>query len=199
MSRGVAVTRIIAGAARGRRLEVPPGGARPTTDRVRESLFASLDHLLGGFAGRAVLDLYAGSGALGLEAVSRGASRAILVERDRVAAATARRNAAVVGAADVRVLAASVTAVLATGAGPLGGPFDLVLADPPYAMAAAEVEAVLARLGHDWLLADAVVVVERPTRGGAFAWPAGWRGLRESRYGSTTLWYGLHAPEGEDP
>jgi 16S rRNA (guanine966-N2)-methyltransferase len=196
---GATVTRIIAGTARGRRLEVPPGGARPTTDRVREALFASLDHLLGGFAGARVLDLYAGSGALGLEAVSRGASSAVLVERDRPSAAVARRNAAVVRQGEVRVVATTVGAFLAQDPAVGGAPFDLVLADPPYAMGAAELEQVLAALVRGWLADGAVVVVERPTRGGTFAWPGGLRGLRESRYGSTTLWYGLTAPEGEDP
>jgi 16S rRNA (guanine966-N2)-methyltransferase len=193
------MTRIIAGTARGRRLQVPAGGARPTTDRVREALFASLDHLLGGFAGTSVLDLYAGSGALGLEAVSRGAARAVLVERDRAAAAVARRNAGVVGGTGVQVVAAGVGAFLATPPDAAGAPFDLVLADPPYALARAELEAVLSRLVPGWLASDAVVVVERPTRDGAFAWPAGLANVRESRYGSTTLWYGHAAPEGEDP
>jgi 16S rRNA (guanine966-N2)-methyltransferase len=192
------VTRIIAGAAKGRRLEVPPGGARPTTDRVRESLFASLDHLLGGFAGLSVLDLYAGSGALGLEAVSRGAARAVLVERDRPTAAVARRNAALVAGGAARVVAAGVPGFLGAADQPDGGPFDLVLADPPYAMPAGELEAVLARLGGGWLTPRAVVVVERASRGGAFAWPEGIAALRESRYGSTTLWYGRAAPDGED-
>ncbi|MCU0301495.1 MAG: 16S rRNA (guanine(966)-N(2))-methyltransferase RsmD [Candidatus Nanopelagicales bacterium] len=193
------MTRIIAGVAKGRRLQVPAGGARPTTDRVRESLFASLDHLLGGFAGLSVLDLYAGSGALGLEAISRGATRAVLVERDRPTAAVARRNAAVVGGGAVRVVTAGVHTFLGSPADPAEAPFDLVLADPPYTMAAAELEAILVRLAEGWLARDAVVVVERPTRGGAFAWPSGLAALRESRYGSTTLWYGRAAPEGEDP
>ena len=136
------MTRIIAGSARGRRLKVPPAGTRPTTDRVRESMFATLDHMLGGFSGLRVLDLFAGSGALGLEAASRGATEVLLVERDRASAAVARANAGVVGAPGTRVVASPVSAFLS------GAPseFDLVLADPPYAVTAAEVEAVLARL-----------------------------------------------------
>jgi 16S rRNA (guanine966-N2)-methyltransferase len=189
------VTRIIAGAARGRRLKVPPGEARPTTDRVRESLFASLDHTLGGFAGARVLDLFAGSGALGLEAASRGASHVVLVERDRAAAAVIRENATAVGAPGVRVVPASVSTYLAGDP----EPFDLVLADPPYAVNQADVTQFLTALTQGWLAPGAVVVVERPTRGGAVGWPAGVVALREVRYGATTLWYGRAAPEGEDP
>lgn len=189
------MTRIIAGAARGRRLTVPSEGTRPTTDRVREALFGRLDHLLGGFAGTRVLDLYAGSGALGLEAASRGATTVVLVERDRRAAAVARANAAAVGVPGVQVAALAVSAYLA---GP-PAPFDLVLADPPYSVAASEVEALLGRLVDGWLAEEGVVVVERPTRGGAFSWPEGIVALRHSAYGETTLWYGQCAPEGEDP
>ena len=189
------VTRIIAGTARGRRLAVPSGGARPTTDRVRESMFASLDHMLGGFAGARVLDLFAGSGALGLEAASRGASMVVLVERDRPTAAVARANAEVVAVPGIRVVAASVAAHLAGEP----EPFDLVLADPPYATPASEVEAVLGRLTTGWLAPDAVVMVERATRGGDFSWPSGLVALRQRAYGATTLWYGQCASDGEDP
>ncbi len=189
------MTRIIAGAARGRRLAVPSGGARPTTDRVRESMFASLDHLLGGFAGARVLDLFAGSGALGLEAASRGAGVVVLVERDRPSAAVARANAGVVGVPGVRVVTASVSAHLAG----TPAPFDLVLADPPYVTTAAEVEAFLGDLTRGWLAPDAVVMVERATRGGEFTWPSGLVALRQRTYGATTLWYGQAASDGEDP
>jgi 16S rRNA (guanine966-N2)-methyltransferase len=158
-------------------------------------MFASLDHLLGGFAGARVLDLFAGSGALGLEAASRGATAIVLVERDRPSAAVARANAEVVGSPGVRVEAASVTAHLAGQP----EPFDLVLADPPYATSAQEVEAVLARLTQGWLAPEAVVMVERATRGGEFRWPSGLVALRQRAYGATTLWYGQCASDGEDP
>jgi 16S rRNA (guanine966-N2)-methyltransferase len=158
-------------------------------------MFASLDHLLGGFLGARVLDLFAGSGALGLEAASRGAALVVLVERDRPSAAVARANAAVVGAPGVRVVPASVAAHLA------GQPerFDVVLADPPYAIEAAEVEAFLAALTRGWLAPGAVVLVERATRGGDFHWPSGLVALRQRAYGATTLWYGQSASDGEDP
>jgi 16S rRNA (guanine966-N2)-methyltransferase len=189
------VTRIIAGVARGRRLRVPSDGTRPTTDRVRESLFGRLDHLLGGFAGTRVLDLFAGSGALGLEAASRGATAVVLVERDRRAAAVARANARSVGVSGVEVVGASVDAYLA--AAPT--PFDLILADPPYAVTSPQVQALLGRLAEGWLAPDAIVVVERPTRGSELTWPEGLVALRHVAYGETTLWYGQRAPEGEDP
>lgn len=189
------MTRIIAGAARGRRIAVPSGGARPTSDRVRESLFASLDHLLGGFLGARVLDLFAGSGALGLEAASRGAAMVVLVERDRPSAAVARGNAEVVGVPGIEVVPASVATHLAGAA----TPFDLVLADPPYAMPAAQVQDFLGALTPGWLAPNAVVVVERPSRGGEFEWPLGLVAIRQRAYGGTTLWYGRSAPDGEDP
>ncbi len=189
------MSRIIAGAARGRRITVPEHGARPTGDRIRESMFASLDHLLGGFSGSRVLDLFAGSGALGLEAASRGARSVVLVERDRASAEVIRANAAAVGLPGVRVVPASVTAHL-TG---VAEPYDLVLADPPYEMAGPEVEAFLELLTDGWLTPMAVVVVERATRGGAFTWPTGLVALREKAYGGTTLWYGQAAPHREDP
>lgn len=188
------MTRIIAGAARGRRLLVPDSGARPTSDRVRESMFAAVDHLLGGFAGARVLDLYAGSGALGLEAVSRGAGVAVLVERDRASADVARANATTLGMPGVRVVSAPVAAHLA---GP-PQPFDLVLADPPYAMPAAEVQAFLQQLTRGWLAPDAVVVVERSTRDGQFVWPTPIVALRRKPYGTTTLWYGQAASDRRD-
>jgi len=188
------VTRIIAGAARGRRLRVPAEGTRPTTDRVREALFARLDHLLGGFAGVRVLDLFAGSGALGLEAASRGAAAVVLVERDRRAAAVARANAGAVGVPGVRVVQRPVSAYLREPP----RPFDLVLADPPYEVASGDVEALLGRLCRGWLAPRAVVVVERPTRGGDLRWPVGIGPLRAAVHGETTLWYGRGAPKGED-
>lgn len=189
------MTRIIAGTARGRRLRVPADGTRPTADRVRESMFSALDHLLGGFAGARVLDLFAGSGALGLEAASRGAAAVVLVERDRGSVEQIRANAAQVGSPGVRVVPDAVTAFLS---GPRQS-FDLVLADPPYATSEAEVQAFLTSLADGWLTPDAVVVVERATRGGAFSWPTGLVALRGKTYGGTTLWYGQPAPEGEDP
>lgn len=132
--------RIIAGAWRGRTIDAPPGQAtRPTADRVRETLFSMLASRLGSFEELRVADLFAGSGALGLEALSRGAAEATFVERDAAAAAVIRRNAEKLGATErVRILTSSALAL------PPSPPFDLIFADPPYAdgAGAAVVEAV---------------------------------------------------------
>jgi 16S rRNA (guanine966-N2)-methyltransferase len=182
------VTRVIAGAARGRRLQVPPGdGTRPTSDRAREALFGTLESLLGAWAGRRVLDLYAGSGAVGLEALSRGAAHALLVEADGRAARTLAANVATLGLPGAEVRRGRVERVAAHG---LPGPaYDVVFADPPYDLTDDELRAVLADLRP--AVADAaVVVVERATRGGAWTWPAGFEEVRSRRYGEATLWYG---------
>ncbi len=178
------VTRIVAGVAGGRRLAVPPSGTRPTSDRVREALFSALAHDPG-LDGAAVLDLCAGSGALGLEALSRGAAHVLLVESDRRAAAVLRRNVAAVGIPGAQVRATTAAAVLAT---PADRSYDVLLADPPYALPDTEVAAwLVAAAAHGWLAPDATAVVERPTRGGPFPWPAPLEAVRERRYGETTL------------
>ena len=182
------MTRVIAGAARGRRLQVPPGdGTRPTSDRAREALFGTLESLLGAWAGRRVLDLYAGSGAVGLEALSRGAAHALLVEADARAARTLAANVETLGLAGAEVRRGRVERVAAHG---LPGPaYDVVFADPPYDLTDDELRTVLADLRP--AVADAaVVVVERATRGGAWTWPAGYQEVRSRRYGEATLWYG---------
>ena len=182
------MTRVIAGAARGRRLQVPPGdGTRPTSDRAREALFGTLESLLGAWAGRRVLDLYAGSGAVGLEALSRGAAHALLVEADARAARTLATNVATLGLAGAEVRRGRVERVAAHG---LPGPaYDVVFADPPYDLTDDELRTVLADPRP--AVADAaVVVVERATRGGAWTWPVGYEEVRSRRYGEATLWYG---------
>jgi 16S rRNA (guanine966-N2)-methyltransferase len=181
------VTRIIAGRAGGRRIAVPPRRTRPTSDRVREARFSALDNHPG-LHGAAVLDLCAGSGALGLEALSRGAAHALFVELDRRSAGVLRRNIADLGlpGADVRVAPAATVL-----AGPADRAYDVVLVDPPYDVPAAEVAGWLAAAAaHGWLADDATVVVERDGREGAFPWPAALRGVRERRYGDTTLHVG---------
>ena len=181
------MTRIIAGRAGGRRISVPPSGTRPTSDRVREALFSALT-ADPGLDGAAVLDLCAGSGALGLEALSRGAACALFVESDRRAAGVLRRNVADLGLPGATVRAASAAAVLG---GPADRAYDVVLVDPPYATPDAEVAGWLAAAhAHGWLAADAVVVVERG-RGAAFPWPAPLVALRERRYGDTVLHTGV--------
>lgn len=180
------MTRVIAGVARGRRLSVPPGTTtRPTSDRAREGLFSSLQSLLD-LDGARVLDLYAGSGALGLEAVSRGAASATLVEADPDAVAALRANVAHLAFRQAYVVAQPVERFLAADAEPR---YDLALLDPPYEL---DVVPVLELL-LPWLAPDAVVAVERRTRGPELTWPEGYEPVRERRYGEATLWYALLA------
>jgi 16S rRNA (guanine966-N2)-methyltransferase len=182
------LTRIIAGAARGRRLLTPAGSAtRPTSDRVREAMFSALESELGAFTGLRVLDLYAGSGALGLEALSRGAAHVLLVEADARAVRTIRSNISAVRLPGARVVQSSVMRALAATS---PDPYDLVLADPPYATPGEEIEPALARLTQGWLAPRATVVVERSTRDAPLTWPSGLDGQRTRRYGETMLWYG---------
>ncbi|MEY8038847.1 16S rRNA (guanine(966)-N(2))-methyltransferase RsmD [Saccharopolyspora cebuensis] len=187
------MTRIVAGSAGGRRLEVPPRGTRPTSERVREALFSSLESLLD-LAGARVLDLYGGSGALGLEALSRGAAHATFVEHDRRAAGLIRRNAAALGFTGVRVEQAKAETALAAGC---EEPFDVVLADPPYDLGTAALDRVLAALvDGGWTAPGAVVVVERSTRDAEPGWPPPLAALRTRRYGDTAVHWAEHAERG---
>jgi 16S rRNA (guanine966-N2)-methyltransferase len=151
---------------------------------VREALFNVLAARLD-FGGLAVLDLYAGSGALGLEALSRGAGSATFVESDPRAAAIIRQNVEALGLSGATVVARSVAAALQAGA---GDPFDLVLADPPYDVDTADVEQMVAALARGgWTKPGTVVVVERRSSGAAMTWPDGWTAWRSRRYGDTRL------------
>jgi 16S rRNA (guanine966-N2)-methyltransferase len=189
------VTRVIAGAARGRRLTVPAGQrTRPTSDRAREGLFGTLLALSGDVHGLRVLDLYAGSGAVGLEALSRGAGHVLFVEADPRAARVIRDNIAAVGLPGGELVTDRVDRLLERGPGAGGGRYDLVVADPPYPMPDAEVTGMLAGLASGgWLTPGAVVAVERATRSGPVGWPPGYLPDRSRRYGDTTFWYGLAA------
>lgn len=194
------MTRIIAGVAGGRRLESPRGVAtRPTADRVREALFSALESRLGTLHGVAFLDLYAGSGAVGLEAWSRGAAAVTLVERDKRTAAVVVRNARALGCDVARVRTAPVAGLLAE---PAATAYHVVFSDPPYDRPDASVDEDLAALvTGGWLAPGAVVVVERSTRGQGPHWPAGLDPDGERRYGQTALWYGrgTSQPPGSDP
>jgi 16S rRNA (guanine966-N2)-methyltransferase len=185
------VARVIAGEAGGRRLAVPDGrDTRPTSDRAREGLFASISSIAGPLAGARVLDLYAGSGAVGLEALSRGAAHVLLVEHGARAARVIRQNIEAIGLPGAAVIADRVERVLARG--PAEGRYDVVFADPPYALADAAVTRVLSLLAEQgWLVPGALVVVERATRSGPVSWPDGFVLDRARRYGEATFWYGL--------
>lgn len=182
------MTRIIGGVARGRRLAVPPVGTRPTSDRAREGLFNTLEARLG-LAGARILDLYAGSGAIGLEALSRGAQAAVLVESAPKALAVLRANVAAAGLPGATIVAATVQAHLS--APPPRSPYDAVFADPPYGAPAEELAVMLSALAKPgWISHGGLIVVERSVRCAEPAWVEPiTRELRRT-YGEACLWYG---------
>lgn len=183
------MTRIVAGALGGRRLQTPPGrDTRPSSDRVREALFSTLATLID-IEGCRFADLYAGSGAVGLEAASRGAAAVLLVESDARAARTVRANISALDLASrCRLLTARLPGALA--AGPGGDPYDVIFADPPYQLSNEEIAELLRGLvAYGWLADAAVVAVERSARSGP---PPAVEGItleRSRRYGESVLWY----------
>ncbi|MFM1786821.1 MAG: rRNA ((966)-N(2))-methyltransferase [Actinomycetota bacterium] len=182
------MTRIIAGIAKGRNLKVPPSGTRPTSDRVREAVFTSLTSRLGNFAELSVLDLYAGSGAFALEAMSRGAANAVLVEKHPATASVIKENAKITGF-DVEVKTSDVKTYLNSSA---TMKFDVVYIDPPYDHSNEEVEQVLKLLIENGYLAqEGIVVVERSARGEQFTWPEGYEQVQERSYGETLVKSGV--------
>lgn len=190
------MTRIIAGLARGRTLRVPAKGTRPTSDRVRESLFSSMDSELraDGAAWSSVraLDLFAGSGALGLEALSRGAASAVFVEKSRDAARILRANIELTGLAHASVVERDAAKLGVPAPGLAGAlPATAVFVDPPYEFASAAIVGLLVRL-HEcgWIADDAHVVVERSARSREPAMPSEWFDGRTRAFGDTALWYG---------
>lgn len=187
------MTRVVAGVARGRRLAVPSGtGTRPTSDRAREALFSTLTSMVGAWAGRRVLDLYAGSGAVGLEAMSRGADHCLLVENDPVALRTLRANVATVGMPGAEVHGGRAERLVSGG--PPGLAYDVVFLDPPYDLGADALGEVLTLLVEQgWFAAGAVVALERASRDAPWEWPGGLVAQRSRRYGEATLWYGRAA------
>jgi 16S rRNA (guanine966-N2)-methyltransferase len=187
------MTRIIGGVAGGRRLLAPKGvRTRPTTDRVREALFSAIESNYGSLAGLRFLDLYAGTGAVGLEAWSRGAGVVTLVESDRRTAGVIRSNAKELGFPRANVVAASVASTLVT---PPVAPYDMVFLDPPYPLSDdAVAEDITLLVKHGWLVPGALVVIERSARSPEPVWPDGFTDQKAKKYGETTLWYGT-APE----
>ncbi|WP_175954050.1 16S rRNA (guanine(966)-N(2))-methyltransferase RsmD [Schaalia sp. Marseille-Q2122] len=183
------MTRIVAGRAGGRPLKVPAKGTRPTSERVREALFSRLDHM-GILTGAAVLDLYAGSGALGMEALSRGARRATFVEKSRPATTIIKSN---LHATDLAALGSVVCADVSTyithkeGAS-LSGDYDVIFIDPPYDMAATDLNKVLAHLGP-WMHPDTLVIVEASSRAPEPAWPTDLVLEERRAYGETIMWF----------
>ena len=184
------VTRIVGGVASGRRLTVPRGDAtRPTSEVVREALFNALESR-NAVRGAKILDLFAGSGALGIEAASRGAADVVLVDSSRQAAAAARSNAAELKQLRIAVVLSSVERFLA-GRPPFSA--DIVLMDPPYSMNEDAVAGVLAQLaGAAWVAPSGLVVVERSTRSPEPRWPDGLQRSSVRRYGETAVWTTRH-------
>lgn len=183
------MTRIIGGSAGGRRITTPRGEhTRPTSDRVREALFSAVESWCGSLHGLRFLDLYAGSGAIGLEAWSRGAGVVTLVEQDRRTAALISGNARTLGFPKANVVAAAVAATLRR---PPAAPYDVAFLDPPYLLEDELVAEDLASLADNgWLVPGALVVVERSVRSPEPRWPADFGDVRQKKYGETVLWYG---------
>ena len=191
--------RIVTGSAKGARLAPVPDGVRPLSDRAREGLFSSLGPDV--VADAVVLDLFAGTGAVGIEALSRGAARATFVERSAQAGATIHRNLDITGlAADAVVQTIDVARFLA-GAGRPGAQFDLVFCDPPYDMAGSEVQPLLEALTAGWVADQGGTIVL--TRGGRSSMPVipvHWAVARELRYGdSLVLVIRPQVPAGSQP
>jgi 16S rRNA (guanine966-N2)-methyltransferase len=186
------MTRIIGGQAGGRRISVPRGvNTRPTSDRVREALFSAIESWCGSLSGLRFLDLYAGSGAVGLEAWSRGAGVVTLVEQDRRTAGMIATNARNLGFSRADIITGPVSGTLAR---PPSAPYDVAFLDPPYAHTDREVAADLAVLAQAWLVPGAMVVVERGSRSAEPIWPEGFGHVRHKKYGETVLWYVHAAP-----
>jgi len=186
------MTRIISGKYKGRSINVPATVTRPTSSRVREAIFSSVLHTVGSFDGLVVLDLFAGSGALGLEALSRGAAQASFIENDRSALACIEENAKSLGENDFSVQKADVLAVVDSVASISGA--DLVFIDPPYALPDEQVVELLGSLAKNhWLSDDALVVVERSSKS-VLEWPLAFEPLASKTYGDTAIWYGVYAP-----
>ncbi|MGY4643047.1 16S rRNA (guanine(966)-N(2))-methyltransferase RsmD [Cellulomonas sp. URHB0016] len=181
------MTRIVAGSSGGRTLEVPRRGTRPTSERVREALFSRLEHLHV-VSGVRVLDLYAGSGALGLEAASRGAVHVTLVESGRDAAAVCRRNVATLGLGEVVTVSAEQAERFVQRT--VAAPWGLVLVDPPYDLTDDDLGAVLGALALPGVLDDgAVLAVERSRRAPEPRWPEGMVRFDRRAYGDTVVWF----------
>ena len=204
------MTRIIAGRAKGRRLAVPARGTRPTSDRVREALFASIEASLLA-TGRSwhevsLCDAWSGSGAIALEAWSRGAQRVLAIDSARAAVSTIEGNIATLDASGVRVERSTMSRAVA--APPPGGAFDVLIGDPPYDDDNPSVRSILeAALDNGWLVPGALVVIERRSHGahgahdtnranragsddGRSPFPEGIETDSERTYGDTVLWYG---------
>jgi len=190
------MTRIIGGDFRGRSIKVPDAETRPTSSRVREAIFSSVEHAVSGLDDLRVLDLFSGSGAFGIESISRGATEAVLIEKDLRAADTLHTNVANFGIKNARVVIADAFAEVAQKSG--RGTFDVVFIDPPYGFEDQDVNLLISNLvANDWLNDYALIVVERGSRS-QVQWPESVEELRKKVYGDTSIWYGQYLTN-EDP
>lgn len=190
------MTRIIGGDFRGRSIKVPDAETRPTSSRVREAIFSSVEHAVSGLDDLRVLDLFSGSGAFGIESISRGAAEAVLIEKDLRAADTLHTNVANFGIKNARVVIADAFAEVAQKSG--RGTFDVVFIDPPYAFGDEHVNSLITNLvANNWLNDYALIVVERGSRS-QVQWPESVEELRKKVYGDTSIWYGQYLTN-EDP
>jgi 16S rRNA (guanine966-N2)-methyltransferase len=189
--------RIIAGVAKGRTLGTVAGATRPTSDRAREGLFSSLLSEFGDFLGLHILDLFGGSGAIALEALSRGATLVHVVEKDAEAQKTIENNYELVNknkpAGKFHLYAMSAQRFVND---PPKEKYHIVYVDPPYDFSDAEIEEILSKLhAGSFLKDDAVIAVERTAKRSHFSWPAGFSAVRERNYGQATIFYGNYTPE----
>jgi 16S rRNA (guanine966-N2)-methyltransferase len=190
------MTRIIGGDFRGRSIKVPDAETRPTSSRVREAIFSSVEHAVSGLDDLRVLDLFSGSGAFGIESISRGAAEAVLIEKDLRAADALHTNVANFGIKNARVVITDAFTDVAQKSG--RGTFDVVFIDPPYSFEDEQVNTLIANLvKNDWLNEYALIVVERGSRS-QVQWPESVEELRKKVYGDTSIWYGQYLTN-EDP
>jgi len=188
--------RIIAGVAKGRTLSTVSGATRPTSDRAREGLFSSLTSEFGDFLGLHVLDLFAGSGAVGFEALSRGATLVHGVEKESDAIKTITTNSEIVAKAGptgkFHLYSMSVQRFVSD---PAHDQYHLVYIDPPYDLPSSQLEEILRLLAQgNFLKSDAFIAVERRAKGGQFTWPQSYEPVRERNYGQATIYYANAAP-----
>ena len=182
------MTRIIAGQFKGHALKVPQSVTRPTSSRVREAIFSSVEHAHDGLTGLNVLDLFAGSGALGLEALSRGAAYALLLDHDSKALAAMKENIAALKVRNARVQGGELFNHLKSDQPE--NAFDIVFADPPYNLADDKITIMLETLAdRGWLAPDALIVIERD-KYSDFMWPHNFEDISHRSYGDTVVWYG---------
>jgi 16S rRNA (guanine966-N2)-methyltransferase len=189
--------RIIAGVAKGRTLGTVAGATRPTSDRAREGLFSSLLSEFGDFLGLHVLDLFGGSGAIGLEALSRGASLVHIVEKDVDAQKTIENNCELVNknkpVGKFHLYSMSAQRFVSD---PPKEKYHIVYVDPPFDFSDSEVEEILTKLNTGGFLKDdAIIAVERTSKRSNFSWPYGFSAVRERNYGQATIFYGNYTPE----